>query len=516
MLPDSVPAIAGFTKAIGTVPDVNGLSGEFAPGAPPVRASPTAPKVGGWTLWVVVLIASVLLAVGVLLLARPFRHLVERTGALLDAVLDRRTDDGVRMRNLTGAVWNETTALLGLVVAALIVLVIAAVPLMLLGGAASPGAFLGAPFKGWNILAMLAGTTLPFVVVSRRDRGSDYSPWSRTLHRVVLDNPHLGRALFALERARSRHREARAAAHGPVIVSGLARAGTTALTTMLARSPKLHSLSYANMPFLLAPNIWRRFYKPRDMGARERSHGDKVQFSLTSVEALEDHFFKVFMGERYILDGRLVEHEVDEETLAAYMGYQRVVIPEGRPDDAYLAKNNNMILRFGSLARRMPGMRAIFLFRDPLEHASSLMAQHERFSALQRSDPFVKEYMDWLVHHEFGLGLKHFVFADGPGLPTAPPSSIDHWIGTWTAYYKRLLVLLESHPALLIDHADLLLDPDDVIRRIEVYTGMRLELPATDRFEHRRTWSGPRDEALLAEAMAVYRALKRWRDQARQ
>ena len=65
-----------------------------------------------------------------------------------------------------------------------------------------------------------------------------------------------------------------------VIVSGLARAGTTSLTDQLFKAGKFSSLDYSNMPFLLAPNLWKKMYNPKKAKLKERKHGDKMMFGL--------------------------------------------------------------------------------------------------------------------------------------------------------------------------------------------------------------------------------------------
>ena len=43
-----------------------------------------------------------------------------------------------------------------------------------------------------------------------------------------------------------------------VFVSGLARSGTTILLNALYESDEFASLSYKDMPFVLAPNLWSK------------------------------------------------------------------------------------------------------------------------------------------------------------------------------------------------------------------------------------------------------------------
>ncbi|MCB0790542.1 MAG: sulfotransferase [Flavobacteriales bacterium] len=507
ILPDSLVREAGFTRAIGILPDVNGLDDEFAPDGAigTVGRTPSGPP--PLSVWLVVLFSSVLLAVGIMLLQRPFMRLIELTGRLVDALLDRRSGENIRSKILVRQATAESSALLGLVMLSLLVLALAAVPLVVLGGTERPWAYLDAPMHGWNLVALLLGTTLPFALASRFRTRTDYSPWSKLLHRVVLNGRHIGRFLFERERRALDRPIGVMPRQGPVIISGLARAGTTALTTMLARSPVFHSLSYANMPLLLAPNIWHRIYRPRSGAARERSHGDKVLFSYTSVEALEEYFFKVFLDDAYIQGDVLVEHTLSAEVAADYADYQRIIGRQHPERPVYLAKNNNLILRYASLRKRMPALRTVFLFREPIDHAWSLMKQHLRFTEMQRADPFVREYMDWLGHHEFGLGLKHFVFAGEHTRIDAAPDSIDHWLQVWIAYYARLLDLIAEDGTLLIAYADLLRDPDGVLLRIGEHVGMDLQLPRADPFANDNAFDGSVDKDLRARADALYTRL---------
>jgi len=501
------PASADDPAHRGLLPYGNGASPSGAAKDTAEVSAPVVPPPGPVASFVAVLIAGVLLSLGILLLRGPFIVLAGRTAKLVDTLLDSEPDEQVRQRRLIGSAMAEVRSLGWLLLLFAGVLVVAALPLFMSGGFSLAGMASIDLLKGWNLGAMIAGTTVPFLLYGRFVPKSDYSPWSKLLHRIVLDNYHIGRYLFGRERRQLRKRGGDAVVRGPVIVSGLARAGTTALTTMLARSPVFHSLTYANMPFLLAPNLWRRFYKPKGDQAKERSHGDKVLFSLTSVEALEEYFFKVFLNDRYIRAHELVEHELDADTLAAYDDYQRILRPEDRPASIYLAKNNNLILRYRSLKDHTPGLRAILLFRDPIDHAFSLMKQHARFSAMQEQDPFVLEYMTWLGHHEFGKGLKHFAFADGPTQTPAGPERIEHWLAVWIAYYKRLLKLIEGEDVLLVDYADLLKDPAAVVARIERYVGVTLDLGAIEPFENANTYKGERDEVLVRTAMELHARL---------
>ena len=82
----------------------------------------------------------------------------------------------------------------------------------------------------------------------------------------------------------------------------------------------------------------------------------------------------------------------------------------GKSKNNYLSKNNNFILRYKSIRKLNNCFIMVILFRSPLEHANSLLNQHKKFCKIQKKDPFILEYMNWLGHHEFGLNQKQFSF----------------------------------------------------------------------------------------------------------
>jgi len=457
------------------------------------------------TAWLVILLATTLLCVGLILIRRTFQDMAYRSAGLLNALLDSEPDELVKQRLLIRAVGAELRALGVFLLLLALVLGIAALPVVAYLRFGPPNAD---PFGGLAWTAMLIGGVMPFVVAARLAPRSDYSEWSKLLHRMVLDHPNLELYLFRWE-ARRRARLHAIDRTPPLLVSGLARAGTTALTTLLARSPKFHSLTYASMPFLLSPVWWSKLHKPSKAPLKERSHGDRVLFGYDSVEALEEHFFKVFLKNGYIRADHLVEHTIDAATFEQYVVYRNLVGSGRPPGSIYLAKNNNALLRYASLRALEPGMKAVFLFRSPLDHAHSLMKQHERYVRMQHDDPFVKEYMDWLGHHEFGAGLKHFAFDGHANTNPYGTERIEHWVQAWIDYYERLLEVVRGDAnALLIDYADFLAAPERVVRAIGDVLGTELPIDGIERFENTNRYDGAVDDAVRATAIAVFDRLK--------
>lgn len=312
---------------------------------------------------------------------------------------------------------------------------------------------------------------------------SDYAYWSRLLHTIILDNYNLGKFLF--KREVKKYGKNLVLSEKPfVIVTGLARAGTTALTNLIFDEKKFHSISYANVPFLLAPNFWRKIYNPRISKKRERAHGDKVLFSENSIEALEEYFFKVFLNDSYIKKDRLLKHEVSEDLLVKYYAYQELF--RQRKGTIYLAKNNNFILRLESILHANKLIKTILIFRNPIDHAKSLLYQHENFLLMQREFNFVLNYMDWLGHYEFGINQKYFELEHKEIFKKYDKSSLDYWLAIWLNYYSYIINILNSHKICLVHYDDLLKRPNKLKEALEIYLGIELAKDSQGKFKPKK------------------------------
>lgn len=288
-----------------------------------------------------------------------------------------------------------------------------------------------------GILALSIGATLPFLIPFKSSP-SGYSDLAKLLHRMVLNHYQLG---FKLYRRELKKRKL-APRQNFLIVSGLARAGTTSLMNQLAQIKGFRSLNYGNMPFLLSPNSWAKIYHPKNGRTKERSHKDGIQIGLLSNEALEEYFWKALAKDAYIGESHLSEYRLTADAAHEYLRYQSLV----RQADAeiYLAKNNNFLLRYQSLREHLADFKMVILFREPLMHVTSLREKHRQYKGLQNEDAFVKEYMDWLGHHEFGWGQKPFVF-DGQTLPEGDKDELDYWLQIWINYYHKALSLADQN-----------------------------------------------------------------------
>ena len=355
-----------------------------------------------------------------------------------------------------------------------------------------------------SIIALTVGSTLGFIVPVKKKDLTSYSELSQLLHRIALNNYAVAYKLFKLE-AKKLPKKGVIEKGKFVIVSGLARSGTTSLMNKLTENDSLASLSYANMPFLTAPNLWKKIYQPKDSKKEERSHKDGIMIGLDSNEALEEYFLKVISNDSYINEDKLLEYSLTEEQYSDYIKYQAIVKNDNQK--IYLAKNNNFILRYSSIREFNKEFLVIFMFRDPLIHAASLLEKHKYYISLQKKDSFVLEYMNWLGHHEFGLNQKAFQFDDNNQNYIADKNSIDYWLQIWINYYNYLLTIDQTGVD-YVDYDNYCKQPNEVLDKIFKKAGVKAVLPMVTPFDNKRKVELDCSEELKLKAYSIYSELK--------
>lgn len=450
--------------------------------------------------YLLVCFGAVLFCVGaVKFLGIPFYKLAVSTVKQLDILLDHSLSENEKdkriLRNLLSVLKQLFLTLLLLVV----VLIASAVPAFLyvrylsdVQADTSSVFFYGSMFLG------------SFSLLFFKTKG-DYSYWSKLLHTLVLDNYNLGKYLFSRETSKSTDIQKQPF----VIVTGLARAGTTALTKLLYDTSAFHSITYANVPFLLAPNLWRKIYRSSNNTQKERSHGDNLLISQNSIEALEEYFFKVFLNDSYIKADHLVKHEVSADVLSKYFMYQNLFKDE--EDTIYLAKNNNFLLRYERMYPLNPLLNVVLIFRNPLDQAKSLLRQHTNFQKQQAEDVFVLNYMNWLGHYEFGYNQKYFDFGYERIWESHAPDTLSYWLGIWINYYSYVLEILDTHEKLyLVHYEELLKHPDRLKIALSKTLNVRIKEGATTSFTAKKYSSNHLpdvDSHLMKSANELYHIL---------
>lgn len=290
-----------------------------------------------------------------------------------------------------------------------------------------------------------------------------YGRLERALHRVAFASRRAQLGLADLARWWYRRELAAFSPGPPVLVAALPRAGTTILLHELARFPELATLEAGDVPFELCPMPWRAWSKRlrRPRSSRERAHGDGILVSPDSPEALEEPLWMAFWPEHY--RERAIEPWTDcsrAEFVQYFEQHRREVIALRRRNEPrafrYLAKNNADVARIPGLFRVLPDVRIVVPFREPVQHAASLLRQHLRFCELHAQDPFARRYMAATGHFEFGADLRPIDF-DGwlAGRRGDEANSLPFWLDYWVATYRQLRKHAHDERILLVDFARL-------------------------------------------------------------
>ena len=281
---------------------------------------------------------------------------------------------------------------------------------------------------------------------------------SRLLHRVALGNRWVAQASFDLDQLSVNPLdEPKQLEH--VFIAGLARAGTTIITRILYETDVFTSLTYRHMPFVLMPRLWKtistKFHKKSEL--KERVHGDGIMVDYDSPEAFEEVYWKNFCGPEYLLSDRLIAHKPSNNTLQNFRCYVAAVIEASIDKNRrYLSKNNNNILRIDALHEAFPRAWVLIPFRNPIEHANSLLKQHQRLTKIQHENKFVLNYMEWLGHYEFGLGQRPFLNE----INEFSQDTLEYWLTLWVNVYSYLEK--KAHERLLFVSFEDLCDKPDI------------------------------------------------------
>ena len=333
---------------------------------------------------------------------------------------------------------------------------------------------------------------------------AEYSATDKFLHRLYLGNPTISRSALELEEIMFGAKAKSLSLDECVFVTGLARSGTTAVMRQIFETGEYASLQYANMPFVLNPNLWKRELK---IASHERAHKDGIIIDGNSPEEFDEFFWKATLKNSYIQENGMQVHELDQTTLDKYISYIKLICL-AKQKHKYISKNNNNILRLKDL-KKIPNNKVIILFRDPVSHASSLRKLHLRFSEIHREDPFSLEYFNYLGHHEFGLNHKPFILTRSfeERRNEFPKEGLNYWLSIWHNYYTYVLDnCLEN--AMLVCFEDVISQPEVVYPFITSNLNLESELKVPEKHEPSKYKDADCDQSLLQECMSVYENLQ--------
>ncbi len=267
----------------------------------------------------------------------------------------------------------------------------------------------------------------------------NYNFLEKYLHYLILNNKFVSELIFDIEKKIFlKKRDIKNNKH--LFITGLARSGSTLLLNILNQGNKFSSLTYDDMPMILAPNLWSKFFriKNKSLNLKKRAHGDLININISSPEAFDEVFWKFILKDNYITKDHIIDSEITEKTLSEFCNFINLVCLKYNCEN-YLSKNNNSIFRIESILNYFVNSFLIVPFRDPLSHSFSLMNQHKKFINLQNKDYFIEKYMNWLGHFEFGNNHKTFNFDKKNNNFLHKSNSINYWLNIWINYYEYIL-----------------------------------------------------------------------------
>ncbi len=250
----------------------------------------------------------------------------------------------------------------------------------------------------------------------------NYSGIQKFLHDLVLSKKFINKSLFEIEKIiYLKNKDIKNQSH--IFITGLPRSGTTSLLNFIYSSDHYASLTYKNMPFILSPNFSKLFNK-KNVSKKERLHNDGISYDINSPEALDEIFFNN--------DDEFIKNE-----LVNYI--QLILFSESK--DKYLSKNNLNFKRIDLINSILPNSKFLIPIREPLQHAYSLFNQHLNFSQLQQGNDFIRRYMNYLGHNEFGLNHKPW---NNP-INFKDLNDINYWLEQWCLFYQDILKNYQSY-----------------------------------------------------------------------
>ena len=318
---------------------------------------------------------------------------------------------------------------------------------------------------------------------------NNYSFLEQLFHKIVLSSKFLKEVNFDLEKSFFlKYCDDYPDNH--VFITGLARSGTTILLNSIHQTNIFGSLTYDEMPFILSPNLWSKINgNELQKESIKRTHGDGIIISTNSPEAFEEVFWMTFKSD-------------NEDSLDQFFEYVKLILYK-KGKVRYLSKNNQNVKRIDLIKRCFPNSKILIPFRDPLQHSYSLLVQHKRFIEKQEKDEFIRNYMKWIGHSEFGIDYEPIISKE---IKYNNFNELNHWLEQWLFLYQKLYYYKTDNKILFICYEDLC-GNDLVWDSIQSFIGIN----DTKYFEFIKSTKEirlPYNEDLYNKCLSIYQKLK--------
>ena len=313
-----------------------------------------------------------------------------------------------------------------------------------------------------------------------------YSRIDRLLHRFAFSIIGIQKVMADIEDRIYAKRFTDVKIDRPVFITSLPRAGTTLFLELISALDSFAVHTYRQMPFVSIPLLWHdisRWFQTSDT-VRERAHGDGMTIGYDSPEAFEEIFWKAFWPEKYEADRIRLWKADDQDRHGEFEDFihnhiRKLVVlrANGEPNPSrYVSKNNANMSRIATIARIFPDALILLLFRNPIDHVSSMLRQHRNFKEIHSSDMFARRYMEDIGHFDFGDNFRPINFNNW--LDRSESNDADtpaFWMQYWCEAFDYVL----SHPvnnAILISYDNCCENPESALTHI----GEKIKLEAPE------------------------------------
>ena len=224
---------------------------------------------------------------------------------------------------------------------------------------------------------------------------------------LVHAQPNIWIDLGKLETHFFKHRLEKTPLEAPIYVTGLARAGTTLLLSILESHEKLTSFKYCDYYGVFTPVLADRLFRAMGLGdanKRERAHDDGMMVNAYSPEAMEEILWMQFFD--YLHDTTTSNVVTAKTEHAEFESVYRQTLKKllwCRNAERIVSKNNYNITRIAYLAKMYDDARFVIAVRHPVDHIASIVRQHQ-LNLEQFSTASHLSYLRNAGHFEFGSG----------------------------------------------------------------------------------------------------------------
>lgn len=299
----------------------------------------------------------------------------------------------------------------------------------------------------------------------------DYGFFDKALHYLAFTTSKLQLSLARQESEDHAQALSLLSTYKPVFITSLPRGGTTILLDILTKTEAFSYHTYQDMPFVFTPLLWSKFsgHFAKDNKLKDRAHNDGIKINQNSAEAFEEMLWQAFWPQNYNgksialwqkkanvkFDAFFVEHikklhlrdhlrgqSIDKAQAPSLIHSPQYLLDKQKSDQykqRYISKNNLNISRLPYLKQLFPDSIVLTPFREPLQHALSMLKQHKNFSKLHSENAFSRRYMAAIGHFDFGVNLKPVNFNQWHDNTVFKPDSLDFWLEYWIETYHYLL-----------------------------------------------------------------------------